>query len=652
MSMEKKFKFALVGHSEELADAVRQCINPRTEDVIIKVVNIGEAPATAKKLVEEGTEIIFGHGGNAYHMMQEIEQPVVEIPRTYLDMMEAFIKARQYDTRIGLTSFTGPTDGIDLIEEILGIKVRQIVHHTTAQLEQGVRDAFAEGIRVLVGGGISNRTITSLGGKGIVIEPRKSAVEKVFSEARLIASRRRKEAENSARIRTILQMIDDGVIGVDNYGRIDIYNEAAEKILGMDLKGSMQQSLNKILKDIQLIDVLTSGNPRIDAIKKVGRDNIVVNALPIHIEGRSQGAVALIKNVSRIQSINRKLKENLYLKGFVAKHTLDDIIGETPPMQQLKEKVQHYARTHTTTMLQGETGTGKELLAQSIHNLSPRKNQPFVAINCAALPESLLESELFGYEEGAFTGAKRGGKIGLFELANHGTVFLDEIADIPVGLQVRLLRVIENKEVMRVGGDRYVPIDVRIISSSHKDLRQEVNRGNFRADLYYRLAILRLKLPPLRERLDDIEPILRHILTKLGQSSKSVTAEMIAAMKCYHWPGNIRELISFIESYLILLDKSTRSQELFFRLLNEQMDEPATLKTPTPECHLDSEAPLPSLITSSGSLKETLEGYENQVIETTLRACQYNKKETARRLGISVNTLWRKMNTRQLKNDT
>lgn len=408
--------------------------------------------------------------------------------------------------------------------------------------------------------------------------------------------------------------------------------------------------MTKILKDIHLIDVLTSGNPQIDAIKKIGRNNIVVNALPIHIGGRSQGAVALIKNVSRIQSINRKLNENLYFKGFVAKHTLGDIIGETPPMQKLKEKVQHYARTHTTTMLQGETGTGKELLAQAIHNLSPRKNQPFVAINCAALPESLLESELFGYEEGAFTGAKRGGKIGLFELANRGTVFLDEIADIPVGLQVRLLRVIENKEVMRVGGDRYVRIDVRIISSSYKDLRREVGRGNFRADLYYRLAVLRLKLPPLRERLDDIEPILRHVLANLGKSSKSVNAEMIAAMKCYHWPGNIRELISFIESYLILLDKSARSQELFFMLLNEQMDEPATVETPAPECRLDTEVTLPSLKTPIGSLKETLEGYESRVIETTLRACQYNKKETARRLGISVNTLWRKMNTRPLKN--
>lgn len=213
MRVNKKFRFALVGHSEELADAVRRCFNPHTEEVIIKVVDIGEAPAVAGKLVEEGTEIIFGHGGNAHHMLQEIGQPVVEIPRTYLDMMEAFIKARQFDTRIGLTSFNGPTDGIDRIEEILGIKVRQIVHHTTAQLEQGVYDAFAEGIRVIVGGGISHRTITSLGGKGIVIEPRKSAVEKAFSEARLIASRRRKEAENSARIRTILQMIDDGVIG-------------------------------------------------------------------------------------------------------------------------------------------------------------------------------------------------------------------------------------------------------------------------------------------------------------------------------------------------------------------------------------------------------------------------------------------------------
>jgi propionate catabolism operon transcriptional regulator len=644
MFSKKKFRFALVGHSEELATAVRSCVNPETEAVTIKVVNMGESVTVAKQLVEEGVEIIFGHMGNAQLMLQEIGQPVVEIPRTHLDMMEAFVRAKKHGQHIGLTSFRSPTEGIDFIEKVLDIRIHQIVFETFAEMEREIDDAYAQGIRVMVGGGVSNKIITSLGGKGIVVEPRKSAVEKALQEARAIASMRRKEAENSARIQTILQMIEDGVIGVDNFGRIDIYNETAGKILGINLKHTMGQSHNKILKDTNLMDVLTSGRPEIDIIKNIGRDRIMVNTLPIHIDGRPQGAVALFKTISRIQNINRKLQESLYSKGFVAKHTIDDLVGKTRGMRKLKTNFIQYAQTDITLMIQGETGTGKDLVAQAIHNLSRRSHQPFVAINCAALPESLLESELFGYEEGAFTGAKRGGKIGLFELANQGTVFLDEIADISASLQMRLLRVIENKEVMRVGGDRYVPVDVRVISSSYKDLRKEIRNRRFRPDLYYRLAVLKLKIPPLRERTEDMAPILEQTIAGHGKTPQAITGEMFLEMTKHHWPGNIRELISFVQGYLILLNDKACDRELFNSLLEQQMED-AGARAPEEPSVESSEDTCMEVERRAGTLKEMIEGYERTIITDRLKDCHYNKKETARQLGISVNTLWRKMNS-------
>jgi propionate catabolism operon transcriptional regulator len=643
VSDEKKFRFAVVGHSYELANAVQRCVNPETEELITRVVNAGEGVSVAKQLVDEGIEIIFGHMGNAQLMFQEIGQPVVEIPRTHLDMMIAFKKAKAFGSHIGLTSFSEPTDGIDFIEEILDIKIHQIIFENFAEMETGVNEAFNQGVRVLVGGGVSTKIIPALGGRGIVVEPRQRAVEKAFREARVIASFRRKEAENTARLKTILQMIEDGVVCVDNYGRIDIYNENAETILGMNLKRTVGQSQSRILKDTHLLDVLTSGKPKRDVIKKIGPHKIVVNALPIENEGRPKGAVALLKTVSRIESISRKFKESLYSRGFVAKHTLKDLVGETAIMRQLKLRAKQYAQTHTTLIIQGETGTGKELLAQAIHNLSPRRQQPFVAINCAALPESLLESELFGYEEGAFTGAKRGGKIGLFELAHRGTVYLDEIADISAGLQMRLLRVIENKEVMRVGGDRYVPVDVRIISSSYQDLHREMKKGCFRPDLYYRLAVLKLKLPALHERKEDIPLIIEKVLASRAAFNSTFTTKMLAYMNRYHWPGNVRELISFVESYLIQLRTKNHDEQLISMLLEEQMQEASHWEEAPSDDNTEAACDINADEVVAGTLKEMMERVECKLIQDTLRACRFNKKETAKRLGISVNTLWRKL---------
>jgi propionate catabolism operon transcriptional regulator len=300
--------------------------------------------------------------------------------------------------------------------------------------------------------------------------------------------------------------------------------------------------------------------------------------------------------------------------------------------------VRKYAPTDETILIQGETGTGKEILAQSIHNLSRRKGKPFVAVNCSALPESLLESELFGYEEGAFTGARKGGKIGLFELANGGTIFLDEIADIPASLQVRLLRVLEEKELMRVGGDRIVPVDVRILSSTYKDLAREVQMGKFRIDLYFRLAVLTLHIPPLRERPEDIPGLAQELLDLYSQGRKTISAAMLQQLQGHHWIGNIRELDSLIKRYVILLDRAKTDDRLLAGLLEDLRKSHMGLRDEGQPTFADN---APGY--GAKPLKVKLEEMEKDLIREALRECQFNKKRAAQKLGISVNTLWRKL---------
>ena len=226
------------------------------------------------------------------------------------------------------------------------------------------------------------------------------------------------------------------------------------------------------------------------------------------IKGYSHGAVATFQPIGAIQASEQKIRLTSHKRGLIAKNTLADIAGESDPIVQAKEQAKLYAQSDSTVIIVGETGTGKEIFAQAIHNASPRARGPFVAINCAALPENLLESELFGYEGGAFTGARKEGKPGLFELAHGGTIFLDEIGEMSLAVQARLLRILEEREVMRLGGDRVIPVDVRVIAATNKDLFHKVTQKSFRQDLFYRLCVLQLRLPPLRERLEDIPHLL------------------------------------------------------------------------------------------------------------------------------------------------
>jgi len=311
-----------------------------------------------------------------------------------------------------------------------------------------------------------------------------------------------------------------------------------------------------------------------------------------------------------------------------SRYYLDSIVGNNKSIIEQKYLATRAARTVSTVLITGESGTGKEIFAHAIHNISPRRKGPFVKVNCAAVPETLLESELFGYAEGAFTGALKEGKPGKFELANHGTIFLDEIADMSLSMQAKLLRVLQEKEVERVGSVRTTRVDVRIIAASNQDLNQLVAENKFREDLFYRLNVIILNLSPLRERTEDIplisNELLKRLNRQLGTKVESITDEVLHCFGNYRWPGNIRELENTIERAINFCDGNTINIEHI------------------PEHICSQKAPLPAI--TAGTLEKSLQQFEKTLIINTLQVCDGNRSKTAKALNIHRSVLYRKMN--------
>ncbi|WP_035165736.1 MULTISPECIES: sigma-54 interaction domain-containing protein [Caloramator] len=330
----------------------------------------------------------------------------------------------------------------------------------------------------------------------------------------------------------------------------------------------------------------------------------------------------------QIEKIHKEL--NLYKNEIAkmnrAKYSLADIIGESKPMKQAKSKVKKLARVNSNILIIGESGVGKELFAHAIHNESERNEFPFVSINCSAIPENLLEAEFFGYEDGAFTGARKGGNIGKFELANGGTIFLDEIGDMPLYMQAKLLRVLQEKEVVRIGSNKVVKLDVRVICATHKNLEQLVNEGKFREDLYYRLNVLSLDIPPLRQRREDIPLLVQSFVEKFYKETglyREIPEEVMNILCNYDWPGNIRELKNIVERICVNADDTEVTVN----------DLPAAILNKTFRIEHKK----------NQGLKEIMENIEKEIIISTLKECNNNKSLAASKLNIPRASLYRKI---------
>ncbi|MFB4168356.1 sigma-54 interaction domain-containing protein [Virgibacillus sp. JSM 102003] len=354
-------------------------------------------------------------------------------------------------------------------------------------------------------------------------------------------------------LETVLDAVHEGIIWVNANGTITVFNEEASNILGIKGSNVIGRHYSEVIRDLNIDDVMDTKREIPREIIQVQGQHILITKTPNFLDGEFAGAVVTFQDVSHVQRMEQEIRKKKTESGLTTKYSFDDIVGKSEIIEQTKNLSKKIARSEYTILISGESGTGKEVFAQAIHDYSSRKKGPFLAVNFAGITQTLAESELFGYEEGAFTGAMRGGKAGLFELAQNGTIFLDEIGDAPPNIQAAILRVIQEREVMRVGGSKVIPINVRIIAATNKDIHQMISEGEFREDLFYRLNQLPLDIPPLRERQQDIKVLINHLLDERN-IKLSLTAEMLETITNYNWPGNIRELEGLVNYLTVVAD--------------------------------------------------------------------------------------------------
>jgi PAS domain S-box-containing protein len=451
------------------------------------------------------------------------------------------------------------------------------------------------------------------------------------------------EITNLKEIQTMLQAIinssDEAISVVDEDGRGILINPAYTRITGLKEEEVIGQPATADISEGESMHmkVLKTRRPVRGTAMRVGpnKKEVVVNVAPIIVDGKLKGSVGVIHDMSEIQSLNRELtRARQIIRTLEAKYSFEDIIGQSEEMTIPIEQAKLGAKTPATVLLRGESGTGKELFAHAIHNASDRKFNKFIRVNCAAISESLLESELFGYEEGAFSGAKRGGKRGFFEEANNGSIFLDEIGELPANTQAKLLRVLQEREIVRVGGTKPVPINVRVIAATNMNLEKAIANGSFREDLYYRLNRMPIHIPPLRRRKEDIpllcERLIRKINQDYGRNVEGVSEDAIKKLIDYDWPGNVRELENVLGRAIIFLSYS----ETIIRIEHLPELQNSQLK--------DNDDPIGQSIPTE-PLAHQLDKYEAKVIKSTLKAVKGNKTAAAKVLGVSVRNLYYKL---------
>lgn len=451
--------------------------------------------------------------------------------------------------------------------------------------------------------------------------------------------------EQDSFLRAIIDSTQDAISIVDKEGNGLLINQAYTKITGFTENEIIGKPASVDIAEGESMHfkVLTTRTPVYGVPMKVGphKKEVLVNVAPIIISDQLKGSVAVIHDVSEIRRLTRELDSiKRRLRYLDCKYTFDDVVARSSCMDAAVQKARKAAETSVTIMLRGESGTGKELFAHAIHNASARRNGKFIRVNCAAIPEPLLESELFGYVEGAFTGAKQGGRKGLFEEAKGGTILLDEIGEMHMNMQSKLLRVIEEKEIIRIGDNKTIPTDVRIIAATNRDLETAIKENRFRGDLFYRLNVYPIVIPALRERKEDIPKLIKVFIQKYnmeyGRNVRGISDDCIKILVSYSWPGNVRELENVIARAIINMDYT---DTIIDRESLPYLEEQNTAHNPGSMKNEDIKA-FPG---EGSNLAGAMEVYERQILIDTLKITRGNKTKAASILGIAIRTLYNKL---------
>ncbi|HIV72289.1 MAG TPA: propionate catabolism operon regulatory protein PrpR [Candidatus Aquabacterium excrementipullorum] len=602
-------------------------------------------------------DVVVSAGSNGAYLRQHLEMPVVLVKVGGFDLMQALARAKRLSSHVGLVTYEGMLPDLSPYGELFELGVTQRTYRTEDEARACVQELHAAGAQVFVGSGLVADLADQMGLTGMFLYSA-DAVREALDDAVEVARAARIEQAKRERLNAILTQLSDGVIAVDRDERIQTLNPAMAQLLGVQPAPWLGRRLSEVCPELGLQNTLRLAVPDLERIERVKGKALIVNRMPIVEQGVLTGAVLSCQDPISIQRVDRHIRSRIKPQAEAPRYVLEQVLGDSAAIEQVRTLARRCAASPATVLIIGESGTGKELVAQGIHRASERRDMPFVAVNCAAVSESLLESELFGYEEGAFTGARRGGKIGLFEAAHNGTIFLDEVGEMPVTLQTRLLRVLQEREVLRVGATEPTPVNVRVIAATHRDLMAQVQQGLFRLDLYYRLNILRIDMPSLRERLEDVASIAsalqHHACARLGLSPRQVQPlidALVAQAPHYGWPGNVRELDNLIERLLAYTAPNGGSGQSmsaaqaadFLQAVAPELF--AGLATALPASLPSLKAPWPKPTAGEGAaaLKSRQSEAERAEILAVLAASGGDRAKASERLGISRTTLWRKL---------
>jgi transcriptional regulator with PAS, ATPase and Fis domain len=549
---------------------------------------------------------------------QQLDVEVIEIRGSIYRTLAFLYEDTAPETRIAITGFRQLMNFVEPICDILGRTYQSFEIRDSTSFSDVIREVKRWKPDIVIGDAVSFHWAKDHGLNAYLIESSMETIVDAFERAMLVLNNLKRHIMSEKRLSAVLDCTKEGAILVDIEGNIEEINRQGCNILGAAREDLFGNAYSKYFISRELNTAFESKQEARNIIlncrgKRLAIDHIAVSS----DDAVSSSAVILFQQIERIQETGNAIRKKLVDKGFYAKFSFADIWHKCDRMKHLVEMGRQYSRTDSNIMIMGETGTGKELFAQSIHNAGPLADGPYVAVNCAALSGSLLESELFGYAPGAFTGALRSGKTGLFELANDGTLFLDELSEMDIFLQSKLLRALQTREIMKIGDNKVIPINVRIIAATNKQPMEEVKNGKLRTDLYYRLNVLDLQIPPLRERKGEAVYLFSRFLEKISRKRKQTaqrpSARLLDAIDKYAWPGNVRELENFAEKY-VTLQIFSRHGSLHTTLL-----------------------PITAEATENGTLDEII---SNEVLKVYKQE-NGNVSRTAQRLAIDRNTVKR-----------
>ncbi|AOM83547.1 sigma 54-interacting transcriptional regulator [Salisediminibacterium beveridgei] len=572
--------------------------------------------------IQSNADVIISRGITSQILKRNNKAvPIVDIPVSGNDLIETLYDAKKnYNSvNIAVIGSQNMIFGAEGLSKVLGVNIKAYIIDSLELSENYVESAYSEGFDTIIGGVKACKYALSKGLNTLLIKTSKESFWQSLTEAKRLAILHREEKEETLKYKTIISSAHEGILAIDNSGTITLFNKAAMNLLAIKENTKI---IGKNISDVKTKEILELKSYALkeretdQEVIKINNKNLLLNTRFISMQNKKVGVVLNFQDISGIEYQENIIRRKLHLKGHVAKIQFHDLHSENDSMNRTIQTAMKFSETNSNILLEGESGTGKEMFAQSIHNHSSRCDEPFVAVNCAAFNESLLESTLFGYAEGAFTGATKGGKKGVFELAHKGTIFLDEISEMPINLQGRMLRVLQEKEVMKLGDDKVIPVDIRVIAATNKDIKKLSSKNEFRIDLFYRLNVLNIRIPSLNERPEDIPLLASKFIQEFAKENNKkmmVSNGALQRLQDAYWEGNVRELQNICERLTVICKEEIFNEDVRLVLENEVTEDKKEF-----------------------SMKEK--------IKESLEKNNYNKTITAEELGISRTTLWRYLN--------